>query len=160
MNRPHHLAWHETLELHELVASKSISIKKFKKSVKHISCPILKSLYLTAIQNSEQHLRELLSFYPYAPDVPSSYREGEKFFYSGALLAASKTAIRNYAVAITETATPALRAVLVKQMCSIIHLHEQVFEYMYQRGYYPSYDLEKLLQNDIKNAQSALNMPY
>jgi spore coat protein F len=31
---------------------------------------------------------------------------------------------------------------------------------MYKKGYYPSYDLVQLLNNDLKNAQKALSMDY
>lgn len=36
MSYPNQLAWHETLDLHELVAFQAISLIKFKKSVKNI----------------------------------------------------------------------------------------------------------------------------
>ncbi|MFC3886181.1 spore coat protein [Bacillus songklensis] len=160
MKRPDHLAWHETLELHELVAFQSGVVKKLKKSIKDISCPTLKALYRTAIQSGEKNLKELLKFIPYAPEVSETYREDERAFFAGDLLGASKTAVRNYAAAITETATPSLRAVFVRHLNKAIELHYQVFEYMYQKSYYPAYELEKLLQNDMKMARSAIDMPY
>jgi spore coat protein F len=75
------------------------------------------------------------------------------------LLGLGKTSVRNYAIAITETATPELRMVLVKQLNGAIKMHEQVYNFMYAKGLYPSYDLEKLLQNDVKNAHKALSKP-
>ena len=38
----------------------------------------------------------------------------------------AKTSVRNYAIAITETATPRLREVLTRQINSAIQLHAQV----------------------------------
>ncbi|SDH49037.1 spore coat protein F [Alteribacillus bidgolensis] len=73
-------------------------------------------------------------------------------FYAGDLLGLAKTTVRNYAIAITETATSQLRKVLKRQLNSAIDLHARVFRFMYQRSYYPSYNLEKLLQNDVQNA--------
>lgn len=75
-------------------------------------------------------------------------------------MAFSKTAVRNYAIAITETATPALRQTLNKQMQNAINTHEMVFTFMYKKGLYPAYDLKKLLQNDMNIANKALKMRY
>lgn len=47
-------------------------------------------------------------------------------FYAGDLLGLAKTSVRNYAIAITETATPRLREVLTRQINSAIQLHAQV----------------------------------
>lgn len=81
-------------------------------------------------------------------------------FYSGDLLALSKTAVRNYVIAITETATPTLRDTLKKQLINVIDLHGKVYYYMYERSYYPSYDLGQLLQNDVNMVNNALNKPF
>mgnify|MGYP003574952742 FL=1 len=40
-----HLAWHETLELHELVAAQSNALMKFKIAYPKIKDPILKTIY-------------------------------------------------------------------------------------------------------------------
>jgi spore coat protein F len=86
-----------------------------------------------------------LQFYPYAPNVQPSYRE-DAGFYAGDLLGLAKTTVRSYAIDITETATPRLREVLTRQLNAAILLHANVFNYMYKRGYYPSYNLNKLLE--------------
>lgn len=158
-NHQRHLAWHETLEIHELVAFQANGLIKLKKLVREINEPTLQSLYLTAITSIEKNLRELLPFFPYAP-VEQSYPRQEAGFYAGDLLGLAKTTVRNYAIAITETATPKLREVLIRQLNAAIQLHGQVYSYMYKHGYYPSYDLHKLLANDVQNAQKALNMRF
>lgn len=71
-----------------------------------------------------------------------------------------KTMVRNYSIAITETATPELREVLLKQLNGAVRWHEQVYNYMARRGLYPSYDLGKLLQGDVFRAQKAISMKY
>jgi spore coat protein F len=81
-------------------------------------------------------------------------------FYAGDLLALAKTSVRNYSIAVTETATPILRGVLTKQLLGAIELHGSVYQYMYDRNLYPSYNLNQLLQNDINLVQKALAMPY
>lgn len=154
------LAWHETLEVHELVAYQSLGLMKLKKMLPKVSDPNLKKIYEMTIKDMEKNLRELLSFYP---DMPGGEERGEfktehSEMHAGDLLVLLKTAVRNYAIAITETATPALRKVLVSQMQKAIMGHERIFNYMYEKDLYPAYDLNKLLEADQMNAKKALKM--
>jgi len=161
-NQPRHLAWHETLEIHELVAFQSFGLMKLKKAVGEIKDTALHKIYSQAIKDLEKNIKELLQFYSLAPrDSSEEHRiELGTGFYAGDLLGFSKTAVRNYAIAITETAMPALRDVLNKQLQKAIELHAKIFSYMYHRGLYPAYNIEKLLQNDLMNARKALEMDY
>ncbi|NJI53766.1 spore coat protein CotF [Bacillus subtilis] len=153
------LAWHETLEMHELVAFQSNGLIKLKKMISEVKDPQLRQLYNVSIQGVEQNLRELLPFFPQAPHREDEEEErADNPFYSGDLLGFAKTSVRSYAIAITETATPQLRNVLVKQLNAAIQLHAQVYRYMYQHGYYPSYNLSELLKNDVRNANRAISM--
>ncbi|AGE65666.1 spore coat protein CotF [Bacillus subtilis] len=153
------LAWHETLEMHELVAFQSNGLIKLKKMIREVKDPQLRQLYNVSIQGVEQNLRELLPFFPQAPHREDEEEERtDNPFYSGDLLGFAKTSVRSYAIAITETATPQLRNVLVKQLNAAIQLHAQVYRYMYQHGYYPSYNLSELLKNDVRNANKAISM--
>ncbi|MBR0007904.1 MULTISPECIES: spore coat protein [Bacillus] len=153
------LAWHETLEMHELVAFQSNGLIKLKKMIREVKDPQLRQLYNVSIQSIEQNLRELLPFFPQAPHREDEEEErADNPFYSGDLLGFAKTSVRSYAIAITETATPQLRNVLVKQLNAAIQLHAQVYRYMYQHGYYPSYNLSELLKNDVRNANRAISM--
>ncbi|MCL6427940.1 MULTISPECIES: spore coat protein CotF [Bacillus] len=153
------LAWHETLEMHELVAFQSNGLIKLKKMIREVKDPQLRQLYTVSIQGVEQNLRELLPFFPQAPHREDEEEErADNPFYSGDLLGFAKTSVRSYAIAITETATPQLRNVLVKQLNAAIQLHAQVYRYMYQHGYYPSYNLSELLKNDVRNANRAISM--
>ncbi|MNC18113.1 Spore coat protein F precursor [compost metagenome] len=79
-------------------------------------------------------------------------------FYSGLLLGFAKTAVRSYAIGITETATPKLRETLQKQLNAAILLHGKIFYFMLERGLYPAYDLPKLLSNDVATANKALSL--
>jgi spore coat protein F len=158
MQQPKTLAWHETLELHELVAFSSIGLMKLKKGLRKIQCPTLQSIYVKSIKELDGNIRELLQFYPLAPRDEEYSRDMDKAYYAGDLLAFSKSAVRNYAVAITETATPELRKVLAKQLQLAVICHARIYNYMYERGYYPSYNLEKLLKNDLNLAHKALSM--
>lgn len=156
---PKHLAWHETLEIHELVAFQSIGLMKLKSGYKKIDCATLKGIYKEAIDGITMNIRELLEFYDMAPTAMREDRDEASTFYAGDLLALSKSSVRNYAIAITETATPELRRVLTKQLTKSIDLHAKVFNYMHQRNDYPAYSLRKLLENDVNLANKALSKP-
>ncbi|MGN7402862.1 spore coat protein [Cytobacillus praedii] len=156
-----HLAWHETMEIHELVAFQSIGLMRLKKAYREITNPELKKLYRQAINGLSKNISELLRFYPMAPK-PERYdenRENNLPFYSGDLLGLAKTSVRNYAIAITETATPSLRNILTQQLLRAIDTHANIYKYMYDKGFYPSYNLNKLLKNDVNIANKALSEP-
>ncbi|SDZ10950.1 spore coat protein F [Evansella caseinilytica] len=159
-----HLAWHETLEIHELVAFQSNGLMKLKKALAEIENQDLIKLYKTAIEGITSNLMELLQFYP---DMPREETNGENWteareerrspgFHAGDLLGLAKTSVRNYAIAITETATPEVRQVLKKHLNNGVDLHARVFHYMEKNGLYPAYDLEKLLTGDVQLARKAL----
>jgi spore coat protein F len=95
-----------------------------------------------------------------SPNRSSDMRDDHLPFYAGDLLALFKTGVRNYSIAITETATPALRAVLKEHLMNGIDMHAKIYNFMYERGFYPSYDLDRLLQNDVDLASQALNEPF
>ncbi|MGG0815603.1 spore coat protein [Paenibacillus alvei] len=162
MNMYSHLAWHETLDMHELVAFQTNGLIRLKQTVNEVNDPNLKSLYIYSISVLENNLRELLAYYPKAPKPAVCENRKEKDpvtgFFAGDLLGMAKTLVRSYAIAITETATPALREVLTRQINSAIKLHADIYYFMLQRSYYPSYDLNQLLANDVMNANWALSM--
>ena len=74
------------------------------------------------------------------------------------LLMAAKTGVRDYAMALTETATPAVRETLHRHLDDAIAAHEQIFQYMLDRQWYNAYDVSKQVQLDIQNAQTALGL--
>ncbi|GIP60070.1 spore coat protein [Paenibacillus woosongensis] len=75
------------------------------------------------------------------------------------LLIAAKSGIKNYAAALSEAATPEVRNVLCDQLSKAVNLHEQIFNYMKDNGYYNAYDPDQQIQMDIQNADKALNLP-
>jgi similar to spore coat protein len=74
-------------------------------------------------------------------------------------LISAKTGIRNYAFALTETATPEIKAVLRKQLDDAIDTHEQITAYMMRNEFYHPYDLDEQLRLDLSNIQTALSIP-
>jgi spore coat protein F len=156
------LAWHETMELHEIVAFQSLGLMKLKMSIKKVTDNELKELYKRCIQELESNLNELLKFYPQAQGYQAreaNVREDVSFF-AAELLALSSELVRCLAAAITETATPSLRKTFTNQLVAAIQGHERAFNYLYKHGYYPAYDLGHLLGQDVHNAQNAINMKY
>lgn len=69
-----------------------------------------------------------------------------------------KTGIRYYAIALTETASPNLRAVLFKQMDEAIDLYEELTQLCLDKGWLYPHDLGKQIELDIKSADMALSM--
>ncbi len=69
-----------------------------------------------------------------------------------------KAAIKDYSAAITETATPELRAELREQLRSAIATHEKMTNYMIDKGYYHPHLLEEQLNVDLTASNTALNL--
>ncbi|RAR43542.1 spore coat protein [Paenibacillus sp. MDMC362] len=74
-------------------------------------------------------------------------------------LITAKSGIQNYAVAITETASPEIKAVLLQHLHEAIQTHEQITNYMIQKGYYHPYQISDQIQLDLQTAQTALKIP-
>jgi len=73
-------------------------------------------------------------------------------------LLSAKAAVRNYAVAITETATPEVRKILKKQLDTAIETHEKIAQYMIDNEMYHAYDIKEQINHDIKKADNALDL--
>lgn len=75
------------------------------------------------------------------------------------LLINAKSGVRNYAMAVTECATPEVRDILMKQLGEAIDSHEKITSYMMQRGLYHPYHIQEQIQLDLNNIQTAANIP-
>ncbi len=73
-------------------------------------------------------------------------------------LISAKSGVINTAMAVTEAATPELRATLREQLSSAIDTHEKISNYMISKGYYHPHNLSEQLQVDIGATQTALNL--
>lgn len=74
------------------------------------------------------------------------------------LLISAKAGVHNYAVAITEAATPELRAALQEQLFAAIDTHEAVSNYMVAKGFYHPHNLGEQLNVDLTATDTALNL--
>lgn len=159
--RPTHLAWHETLELHEMAAMQSTALMKCKLFVGEIDDRTLVHLYRQSISDLERNLKELMRYYPNVQRMEQGNRlliEIDDSFFAAELLSFVKALIKGLAAAITETATQSLKDVFIGQLTRAIQCHTNAFNYMHKNGHYPAYDLPKLLENDQKNVKKALEM--
>lgn len=76
------------------------------------------------------------------------------------LLINAKSGVRNYAMAVTECATPEIKQILMKQLDEAIDAHEKITNYMVQRGLYHPYQVQEQVKLDLQNIDTALNIPY
>lgn len=153
------LAWHETLELHELIAAQSVGLVKIKKSMKKISDPQLRQLYSMSAKALEQNLREPSSLFAKSLQHFSGRMNGLTCILMRVICWCwRKRPFETMRLRSRKRRLPSLRRVLVKQINAAIKLHEQVFYFMYQRGLYPAYNLVDLLKGDAMHAQKAISM--
>ena len=74
------------------------------------------------------------------------------------LLLTSKAAVRNLAVAITETATPSVKKLLRRELDNAIDTHDKIAQYMIKNEMYHAYDLQEQMNHDMEKADIALKL--
>lgn len=73
-------------------------------------------------------------------------------------LVSMKSGIQNYAVAITETMNPQLRAALINQLNDMVIAYEAISDYMMSSGYYHAFNMQEQYQADLKATDTALSL--
>ncbi|KKK38580.1 spore gernimation protein GerQ [Mesobacillus campisalis] len=73
-------------------------------------------------------------------------------------LISAKSGVRNYAVAVTEAATPELRDELREQLRAAIATHEKITNYMVAKGFYHPHNLEEQLKVDLTATETVMNL--
>jgi similar to spore coat protein len=73
-------------------------------------------------------------------------------------LIATKTGIRNYGVAISETTSREVRDTLRLQLGDAIKTHEVITNYMMNNGFYHAYNPQEQYQLDMQTTDTALNL--
>lgn len=71
------------------------------------------------------------------------------------LLVTAKAAVRTYAVALTETASPEVRDVLKRQLNQAIDQHARIADYMIENNMYYAHNVDKQLELDKKKVKTA-----
>ncbi|WP_421378203.1 spore coat protein [Bacillus salacetis] len=75
------------------------------------------------------------------------------------LLIAAKSGVRNYAFAVTEAGSPEIKEVLTKHLEEALDLHEQISNYMVERGWYHTFDTNEQINLNLQNINTALQLP-
>ncbi|MFC3420087.1 spore coat protein [Salinicoccus hispanicus] len=70
------------------------------------------------------------------------------------MLVTAKAAVRTYAVALTETATPEVRTVLKRQLTQAINQHARIADYMMDNGMYHAHNVKDQLKHDKKKVKT------
>ncbi|SDH41600.1 similar to spore coat protein [Planococcus glaciei] len=73
-------------------------------------------------------------------------------------LVTAKAAVRNLAVAITETATPQVKKLLRRELDIAIDTHDKIAQYMIKNEMYHAYDVNEQVQHDLKKADITLEL--
>jgi len=71
-----------------------------------------------------------------------------------AFLLNAKNAVRNCAFALTEAASPEVKAELRNQLEQAINMHEEITNLMIKKGWFHPVDLEKQFQMDLETSQA------
>lgn len=74
------------------------------------------------------------------------------------MLLSAKAAVRSYAIALTETATPKVHKLLKSQLDTAIETHRKIAKYMIENEMYHPYDIEEQVEHDIKKADNASDL--
>ena len=74
------------------------------------------------------------------------------------LLVTSKAAVRNLALAITETATHSVKKVLRRELDNAIDTHDKIAQYMIKNEMYHAYDVKEQIKHDLEKADIVLKM--
>jgi similar to spore coat protein len=74
-------------------------------------------------------------------------------------LISAKNGVRNYAMAITEAATPEVRETLRRQLEDAILTHERITAYMMDKAMYHAYNINEQINLDVQNAETVQNLP-
>lgn len=74
------------------------------------------------------------------------------------MLITAKTAVKELAVAITESASPQVRTFLKQEFNNAVAFQESLYGYMQSKGLYNAYNVKQQIQTDIQNSTAALNL--
>lgn len=70
----------------------------------------------------------------------------------------AKTAIRSYAIAITEATTPEVRKVLRRHLDSALYSHEKILKYMMANGWYDVYNPKEQMEAEKQSANTVMKL--
>lgn len=74
------------------------------------------------------------------------------------LLMSTKSCVRNYAIALTVTASPEIRFVLRRHLNEAIVSNDNLTDYMVKNEYYIPYDVNEQINVDLTTTETALSL--
>ncbi|MGJ9382195.1 spore coat protein [Salipaludibacillus sp. CF4.18] len=72
------------------------------------------------------------------------------------MLFETKSAVKDFAAAITEVTSPEIQTFLVQELRNAIKQHEQIYNFLQDRGIYDAYNVPEQLSKDLSYADRAL----
>lgn len=74
------------------------------------------------------------------------------------LLISTKSCVKNYAIALTETTLPEIRSVLRRHLNDAIAQQDSLIDYMVKNEYYFPYDIDEQINADLNAIDTSLNL--
>ncbi|MEY8745879.1 spore coat protein [Paenibacillus tundrae] len=74
------------------------------------------------------------------------------------LLLSAKSAVRTYAIALTEAATPRVRKALRSQLDTAIDTHQKIADYMIKNEMYHPYSIDEQVEHDLEKSDKVLGL--
>jgi spore coat protein CotF len=162
------------LEVHALLKVlefKTITLSQIKNRQSDINDLELQKIAVQGSELLQRHIREIIfvlqshQFYcrdegtnnPVPNDDGLPVKNDQNI--AAEILYNIKAAIPNISVAVSETVSSSIRAILTNQLNNTILYLEQVLYYMLAHDYYPVYDIDQLVAQGIQHANVVLKMP-
>ncbi len=70
-----------------------------------------------------------------------------------------KSGVRTYAMAVTDTVSPDIKATLTRQLEDAMDLHERLSAYLMEKGIYHPWNVDEQIAVDLANIELALKAP-
>lgn len=70
----------------------------------------------------------------------------------------AKTGVRNYAAALTETASPEVRTLLRRHLAEALALHRELAALMMKKGWFHPYQLNEQFELDMKSSNTVMKI--
>lgn len=74
-------------------------------------------------------------------------------------LVTAKSAVRNYAMAVTDAGTPEVKAVMTRHLEEAVDMHERIAQYLMAKEIYHPWNVNKQIRTDLNTIQTALKAP-
>jgi len=73
-------------------------------------------------------------------------------------LIGTKTAVKDLALAFTESSSTEVRELLRRHLDEALNMHHKASEFMASKGWYDAYNISHQIQMDLKTTETVLNL--